>query len=130
MSENRISDKEKIEILERFLRAVVGCHNPEAPIRYRKICDTYEVLLECNPDTIVKYLPELGLNDIDVMFYSALKKENGETVPIVEVEIMFEPQYWRDVLRLEKENKELKKEIRKLKKEMKKNDNEKTKDQS
>jgi len=125
-----VSDKEKIEILERFLRAAVGCWNPDARIKYRKISNMYEINLQCCPEVITRYLDQLESNDIRVDFYPSLTEDDGETTPIVEVDLMFEHQYWRDVLRLENENKELKKEIRSLRKQLREKENASRKNRS
>jgi len=130
MSIGKISDKEKIQILERFLRAAVGCSDSDALIKYRKISHIYEIIVECDPEIVTRFLDQLDINDIQVDFLSSLRKEEGEVIPIVEVDLMFQPQYWKDVLKLENENKELKKEIKKLRKQLREKENAGRKDRS
>ena len=109
-----ISNKEKIQLLERFLRAAVGCYDPDAPVKYVKLDGTYEIVVECDPEVVTRYLDQLSFHDIKIDFFTSIVKEHGRNRPIVEVDLIFERQYWREVQKLRNENKELKRLVKEL----------------
>lgn len=110
----KVSNKEKIQILERFLRAAVGCYNEDAPVKYVKMGGVYEIIIECDPEVVTRYLEQLDFHDIKIDFLTSIVKENRKIRPIVEVNLIFERQYWREVKELENENKKLRSKIKDL----------------
>jgi len=101
-----MSKDEKIQLLERFLRAVVG--RPDTEIRYYG----GHIRLDCDIEDVIRVLSNLRIQSIEAFFYPIVRKSDwkwskekweGDT----QVEFFFEPQYW-------KENEELKKKIKEL----------------
>jgi hypothetical protein len=120
---NEITKDQKIQLLERFLRAVVG--RPETEIIYKNYSLDFsfpKIVMECDVDNVIKIMSDLSMGgNIDTSFYTLgakkvkdwFKNRGEKWEGCTEVEFLFEPQYWRDVERLEKENKELKERLRK-----------------
>ncbi len=114
-----MSKDEKIVLLERFLRAVVG--RPEAKITYKGYefnCPTISV--ECDIDNVVRIISDLNSSDIHPSFYprGTIEKLPWEKRKVLEgttdVEFFFEPLLWKENELLKKKIKELteKKEIK------------------
>jgi len=122
----KVSNAEKVVILERVLRAVFG--RPEGKIEYRVYPSLHsEVWIECDVDDAIRVMGNLAIQEIEMMFYTEgvmekpLFKTSTKTygkeklVPEARVmaELMLMPLYW-------KENEELKKRIKILEREKKK----------
>lgn len=108
----KISKDEKVFILERFLRAILG--RPEAELEYRKYGDNhFEIWAECDINDIIKNMTNLEIQDISASFfvegymekYPWDKKKRLEGRAIAQ--LMFEPLYWEQIEKLKKELKTL-----------------------
>ena len=114
----KVSDKEKIDALERVLRAVFG--RPETDIRYRTPYEgAIEIMLECDVDDALKVIIELSMNDIQSSFFVDERKLSEEDQKFWgkewegfdTIHLFVEPQPWRENIELNKEIKELKKKL-------------------
>jgi len=112
---NKITDKQKIEALERIVKAIFG--RQEANIKYKHhFEDIIELCLECDVDDAIKVISNLNLAEIDYWFFTNERKLNKEERRIwnreyegyTEINLILETQYW-------KENEKLKEEIKRLK---------------
>jgi hypothetical protein len=107
----QISKDEKIQLLERFLRAVVG--RPEAEIIYFGGHSYPRIRVECDIDDVIKIMSNLEISgEIYTFFYPRARKEKflsnkSEWEGTTEVMFSFEPQYWKQVEELERKVKEL-----------------------
>ena len=108
-----MSKDEKIVLLERFLKAVVG--EPDAEIEYRNPLEGYgEIWVDCDIDDVIKNISSLEMDDINVWFFPEGKMEKlpwdkkSRLRGTTKLQIQFEPKYWKQVEELKKELKELK----------------------
>jgi hypothetical protein len=118
-----IEDKDKVRILERLLTAIVG--RQEAKVEYRTgdgMLD--QVIVECDPDEILKIRSALATADIDIDFYVTQKEvpeaDRSIIFPepyegICEVTFYLEEQYWKTSEKLKEEVKKKDEEILALK---------------
>ena len=113
---NEITEKQKIEALERIIKAIFGRQSKE--IRYQQNCeDLIEVMLECEVDDAIKVLGNLRIADIDSDFYIGerpLEKPAEWERPwegYIEITLYLETEYWRKSEQLEKENQALRQEL-------------------
>jgi len=115
-----VSDKEKIEVLERIVTCIFDMNNFKHPIQYRKYCkdtDMIWVTIRCDPDDASKVLSNLRFHEIEYDFTISEEKLSEEDVKLwnkeydgyCEIDLYIEPIQWKEVERLKKENEELKK---------------------
>jgi len=114
-----VNDKKKITALERVISAVFG--RPETSFEYRTPYEgAIEIILECDVDDAIKIIDELEMNDIQTDFYvdeRELPKDeqklwNKKWEGFNEIHLFIEPQPWKEITKLEEENKELKKQLK------------------
>jgi len=113
---NEITEKQKIEALERIVLATFGRQSKE--ITYQSnFEDMVEVHLECDVDDALKVLSNLRTASIDYDFYTTerqLEKPQEWEHPwegYTEITLYLETEYWKKSERLEKENQTLRQEL-------------------
>jgi len=132
MSENfspyfeKVSDKDKIRVLERILQNILGWLGAEEEISYHRMGDTVFVRIEIDPDKIAKWINDLTYDDIDVSFTNYVRMteivpgEDKEPEAYTVADIAVHPRYWEVANNLKKELKKLKAENTRLKRKLKK----------
>ena len=101
-----VSDKIKIEALERLLTAIVG--RQEAKVEYRKDFEEQVrvIVKDCDPDDVVKIRSSLQTAEIELDFYvteqEVPESERSEIFPhpyegICEVTFYIEERYWKTI---------------------------------
>ena len=115
---NEITEKQKIEVLERIVKAIFGRQSKE--ITYQQNCeDMIEVRLECDVDDAVKILSNLDTANILSDFYTGERQVSEEDAKFwghpwegyTEISLFIETDYWEKAKQLEKENQTLKQEL-------------------
>jgi len=117
----KVSRSEKIEALERILKALLSWEYSDYDIEYYKIGDVVTVkIVDIDLDKMVKWISCLRTDEIEVTFSTSYKESRSPITrkkmiePIVTAEISVFPQYWREVDKLKREIKELRKQLRKV----------------
>ena len=122
----KVSDKDKIRVLERILQNILGWLGAEKEISYHRIGDTVFIRIEVDPDKIFKWINDLAFDDIDVSFTNYVRMteiipgEGKEPEAYTVAEIGVHPRYWKLADDLKKELKKLKAENTRLKRKVKK----------
>lgn len=112
-----LTDKKKIETLERIITAIFG--RQEAKIEYRpQYEDMVEITLECDVDDAIKVLGNLKTAEIDSDFYTSEKEMSKDDIKfwgttgnnrtwegITEINLYVETRYWQKVKELERQRK-------------------------
>ena len=113
---NEITEKQKIEALERIVLAVFG--RQSKTITYKaNFEDMVEVILECDVDDAIKVLGNLKTASIESDFFTSerqLEKPAEWEHPwegYTEITLYLETEYWEKAERLEKENQALRQEL-------------------
>ena len=117
----KVSRSEKIEALERILKALLSWEYSEYDIEYYKVGDMIAVRVhDIDLDKMAKWISCLNTDEIGVTFTTSYKESRSPITrkkmiePIVTAEISVFPQYWREVDELKKEIRELKKQLKKV----------------
>ena len=122
----KVSDKDKICVLERILQNILGWLGAEKEISYHRMGDTVFIRIEVDPDKIAKWISDLAYDDIDVSFTNYVRMteiipgEGKEPEAYIVAEIAVHPRYREVADNLKKELKKLKAENSKLKRKLKK----------
>jgi hypothetical protein len=113
---NEITEKQKIETLERIVLAVFGRQSKE--ITYRSNCeDMMEVHLECDVDDALKVLDNLKTASIESDFFTSERQlENPQNWEhpwegYTEITLYLETEYWKKAEQLTKEIQVLRQEL-------------------
>ena len=109
-----MSKDKKIELLERFLRAVVGRPQSDIKIEYWSYDSLKPVirLSDCNIEDVMKISSCLEMYDINISFYPYGKvvknpwEKRRYIEGFTEVEFMFEPLYYEEAEKLRRKLKE------------------------
>jgi len=117
----KVSKSEKIEALERILKALLSWEYSDYDIEYYKVGDIIAVRVhDIDLDKMARWISCLNTDEIGVTFMTSYKESRSPITrkkmiePIVTAEISVFPQYWRHVEELKKEIKELKERLRKM----------------
>jgi len=123
---DKVSDRDKIRVLERILQNILGWLGAEKEISYHRMGDTVFIRIEVDPDKIAKWISDLAYDDIDVSFTNYVRMteiipgEGKEPEAYTVAEIAVHPRYWEVADNLKKELKKFKAENSKLKRKLKK----------
>lgn len=111
-----MSKDKKIELLERFLKAVIGRPQSDIEIKYEEYdaINLFIIVSDCDIDDVVRVSSNLDMYDISTTFHphgQVTKGWDGKSriEGTTEVEFFFEPLYYERVEELEKKVKELEK---------------------
>jgi len=129
--ENDVPNKEKVRVLERLLAAIVG--RQEATVKYHSGGNMLDqVIVECDPDNVLKIRSALATAEIEIDFYVTQKEVPEEDRSIIfpepyegicEVTFYLEEQYWKINLDLKDQLKAKEAELADLKKQIEENKN-------